>query len=208
MLDLLKPNLLVEKRKSEFNGTIEVWRSWGLGRYFQVGGLTQSGWIIQKIWGQTLKRVKKLELKVNHCLILGLGGGSLLKPLKNYFPKAKITGVEIDPVMVELGTKYLGLDTTGIKVLLKDACRLDKSGNYDLIIVDLYQGNKIPAKFESNDYLRLIKSHLSKSGVVIFNRLYDGKNRKKSLEFGEKLKKYPSSVDYFYPSANLMLICR
>lgn len=192
---------ILEERKSEFNGDIKVIRSLGFGTYIQVNGLTQSGGVVESIWKETLKKIKKE--KINKVLILGLGGGTVAKLAKKYWPKSEITGVEIDPVMVELGGKYLGLTDT--KVIIQDAYGFIKKNAeiYDLVIVDLYVGDKFPEKFEKEEFLK----KLTKNKLIVFNRLYFGEKRKETVRFGNKLEKIFSKADWFYPQANLMFIC-
>jgi len=195
-----------EERKSPFNGKIQVVRSLGLGTYLQAGGITQSGGIVEEIWRQALKKVRRSSFIAHRVLILGLGGGTAAKLVRKYWPNCKITGVEIDPVMVELGRKYLGLDKAKVKIIIADAYKFDK-GHYDLILIDLYRGDKFPKKFESERFRSLVHGTLADSGVAIFNRLYYGEKRKEAIKFGQKLEKIFTKVDYFYPQANIMFLC-
>ena len=193
----------MEERRSKFNGSIKVVRSLGFGTYIQVNNLTQSGGVVESIWKQTLKRINHQSLTINHCLILGLGGGTVAKLVRKYWPESKITGVEIDPVMVELGTRYLALDTSKTKIVISDAYDFDSSG-FDFVIVDIYCGDNFPKKFEKEEFLK----KLTQNKLVIFNRLYFGEKRKEAVKFGNKLEKIFSKVEWFYPQANLMFICR
>jgi spermidine synthase len=204
--NLLSGTKVLEERKSPFNGKIQVVRSLGFGIYIQAGGITQSGGVVEEIWRQTLKKVKSEKLKIKSCLILGLGGGSAAKLIRKYWPKAEITGVDIDPAMVELGKKYLGLDKAKVKIIIRNAYKFDK-GHYDLILIDLYRGDKFPKKFESERFRSLVHGLLADFGVAIFNRLYYGDKRPEAMKFGEKLEKVFPKVDYFYPQANMMFFC-
>jgi spermidine synthase len=199
---------ILEERRSKFNGNLRVVRSFGLGTYIQADGLTQSGGIVEGIWKQTLKKVKSEKLKVKSCLILGLGGGTVAKLIRKNWPEAKITGVDIDPVMVELGIKYLALDTSKAEIVIQDAFDYYLVPNaYDLVIIDLYQGDQFPKKFESEDYIHLVRHGLASKGVAIFNRLYFKDKKKDAKDFGGKLKKIFKKVDYFYPITNIMFVC-
>lgn len=191
---------ILEKRESKYNGHLRVLRTWGMGTYIQAGGLTQSGGIVESIWKSTLKNVKGEEIK--SVLILGLGGGTLAKLLRKIYPNAKITGVEIDPIMIELGKKYLELDKYGIDIEIADANKF-KLGEYDLVIVDMYSGDNFPKEFESEEFLK----KLTKFKTVIINRLYYGDKRPDTVRFGNKLEKLFKKVTWFYPEANLMFIC-
>ncbi len=193
---------ILEERESKFNGHLRVFKTWGMGTYIQAGGLTQSGGIVESIWRSTLRQIKSAEYIVQNILILGLGGGTLAKLLRKKYPNAKITGVEIDPIMIELGKKYLDLDKYNIDIKIQDA-RKFKFGKYDLVIVDMYNGDNFPKEFESDEFLK----KLTKFKLTIINRLYFGDKRPDTVRFGNRLEKIFKNVNWFYPEANLMLIC-
>jgi len=191
---------ILEERKSKYNKNLKVVKSFGLGTYIQAGGLTQSGGIVESIWRSTLKRIRKQRVK--KALILGLGGGSAAKIIRKFWPDAKITGVDIDPVVIDLGKKYLDLAKYNVDVKIGDAYSFPPEG-CDLVIVDLYMGDQFPEKFEQGNFLR----KLTGCKIVIFNRLYYDGKRSGTVKFGSKLRKIFGKVEYFYPEANLMYIC-
>ena len=211
---------IFEERESKYNGSLKVTKSLGFGTYIQAGGLTQSGGIVETIWKSTIKKVKSDKqslpfdgkLMVKSCLVIGLGGGTVVKLVKKNWPEVEIMGIDIDPIIVELGEKYLGLGQVDVEIKIGDALELVKrlkmkGERFDLIVVDLYNGDKYPEKFETENYIQLVKTVLSNSGTAIFNRLYYGDKRPQAVKFGNKLKKIFSKVEWFYPEANLMLIC-
>jgi spermidine synthase len=193
---------ILEERKSKFNGNLRVVKSFGLGTYIQSDGLTQSGGIVETFWKQTLGKVKNSPIIVHRVLVLGLGGGTVVKLIKNNWPDAKITGVDIEPLIIELGRKYLGLDNANLEIKIQDAAK-PISGRFDLVIVDLYRGDKYPKKFEDEKFLKMLSNYK----LVIFNRLYYKEKKTEAEEFGDKLKKVFKNVEYFRPVTNLMFIC-
>lgn len=202
---------ILEERESKYNGHLRVVRTWGMGTYIQAGGLTpiksgitQSGGIVENIWRSTLRQVHSTKYPVQSILILGLGGGTLAKLLRKKYPEAKITGVEIDPMMIELGRKYLDLDKYNIDIKICDANTYNLlPKTYDLVVVDMYSGDSFPKEFESEEFLK----KLTKFPTVIINRLYFGEKRPDTVRFGKKLEKIFSKVTWFYPEANLMFVC-
>ncbi len=185
----------LEEKESVFNGHLRVVKTLGMGIYIQSNGLTQSGGVVEHIWRPTLNKLGNEEIK--KILILGLGGGTVAKLLRKKYPDAKIVGIEIDPIMIELGKKYLNLDKYDVDIKVKDANKL-KIDIYDLIIVDMYSGY---------EFVDLVKFDFSKSKTVIFNRLYFGDKRPDTVRFGNKLEKIFKKVTWFYPEANVMFIC-
>jgi spermidine synthase len=184
--------------------------------------------VVYEVWRSTLRKIRSTKSEIRNCLILGLGGGSAAKLVAKFWPasqgepEAEITGVDIDPVMVELGKKYLDLDKLKLKIEIGDAERYistishkqslalraqPSTIRYDLILVDMYVGDTFPERFASESFLRLVHRFLSDGGIAVFNRLYYGEKRPEAMKFGRKLEKIFAKVEYFYPEANLMLLC-
>jgi spermidine synthase len=203
---------ILSVQKSKYNGNLRVVRTWGMGTYIQANGLTQSGGVVTGMWKQTIKKIYNLQFKINNCLILGLGGGTLVELVKNSWPEAKITGIDIDPEIIELGKKYLGLDNSDVHVIIGDVIKIPNLPNFpnkkfDLIIVDLYNGDQFPKKFEDEKFLKLMHKLISKKGILIFNRLYYKEKKIEAEKFGETLKKVFINVEVFRPQINMIFLC-
>lgn len=208
-MGLFSPKVL-EETTSPINGKITVLKSFGFGVYIQVGELTQSGGIVYDVWRESLKKARKIKQDVQRTLVLGLGGGTNAQVIREFWPNAQVAGVDVDPVMVEMGEKYLGLrevDTVIGDALDFTADAVKGSSQYDLVLVDTYLGDTFPEKFESDVFLKRIKKLLAPGGIAIFNRLYYDEKRPQAMKFGAKLEKFFSKVDYVFPEANLMLLC-
>lgn len=216
---MIGTKILVEK-DSKYNGKLKVVKSWGFGTYIQSDGLTQSGGVVDTIWMQTIKRLKKRRIDVKNCLILGLGGGTVATIIRKNWPTAKIIGIEIDPIMIELGKKYLGLNDLNIDIKIADASTISNQSivsskqlislsvqQFDLIIVDLYHGDKSPKKFETKNYIQCIRTLLAHGGIAVFNRLHYGDKIVKAEKFEKLLMQNFDKVERFYPSANVMFFC-
>jgi spermidine synthase len=166
--------------------------------------------VVGAIWKATFRKIKKAKKKVRKVLILGLGGGTAATLIQKYWPGADIIGVDIDPLIIELGRKYLGL--TGVRVVVNDAkaylLRNRPKSEYNLVIVDTYLGYEYPKAFEKEEFLLLVKKSLAPGGMAVFNRLYFSEKRTFSQKFADKLEKIFTSVERYFPEANLMLLCR
>ena len=213
IINLLSGTKVLENTTSQYNGEIQVIWDLTWGTYIQVGGLTQSGGILFEVWQSTLRELQKTKTEARKILILGLGGGSVAKLVSKKWPQAEITGVDIDEEMINLGKKYLGLDASKIKIVIQDAYEFKEKDKFDLILVDLYCGDKFPEKFEDEKFLIGLKKMLKKgppggeASIAVFNRLYGGNNRPDSMRFGKRLEKVFKKVDYMYPQANVEMIC-
>lgn len=211
--NLLEGRLVIERAFSEINGELIVIRDITYGTYIRGGGLPQSGGLAEIIWKSTLRKVRNLKPDIESNLIIGLGGGSIAKLIRKDWPNAKITGVDIDPVIVNLGKKYLKLDGSNVDIFIEDAERfinkeVGKNKKYDLICFDTYVGDTFPKRFESVYLIEQVKKILSKNGIVIFNRLYGSEDRDIAINFEKVLLKVFDSVDRLYPEANIMFVCR
>lgn len=203
---------ILEEIESPINGRLTVIRDLAWGVHIKAGGLTQSGGVAEKVWHTSLKEVKKNVSKVNKCLILGLGGAGAAKAIKRYWDEAVITGVEIDPIMINLGEKYMGLKESGVKVVLEDAMKFakrqtKKGKKYDLILVDMYVGDTIPVVFATPTFYNLVKKLLENKGVVVVNRLYYDEKRKLADKTRKDLEKNFLKVMAVFPEANVMFVC-
>jgi spermidine synthase len=213
--DLLIGIQTLEEVESSVNGEIKIVKGIAFGTYIQVEGLTQSGGILKSVWRKPLKKVKNQNIKVKRCLILGLGGGTVAGLVRHYWGNdVEITGVDLDPVMVNLGKKYLDLDKHDVNVVVGDAFDFVENSKFqipnskfDLILVDLYIGREYPKKFESDEFIKAVKKALYRNGMAIFNRLYFDEKRAQAVKFGKKLEKIFNKVDVVYPEANIMFLC-
>jgi len=201
---------VLEEVESPLNGKLTVIKDLAWGTYIKGGGLTQCGGVMQMVWKSALKNLKKRKIDFKEILILGLGAGGVTQIISNFWPQAKITGVEIDPVMVDLGKRYLSLKENKVKIVIQDALEFVKKKSkekYDLILVDLYIGDDVPEKNNSLNFFKSVKKLLSKKGILVVNRLYYGEKRKMAEKTRQDLEKIFSKVEAVFPEANIMFIC-
>ncbi len=166
--------------ESPLNGKVKMIESSGVRRLV-VEGITQSRTLDKKgktgfYWDAFSENLPNLSLD-SRILILGLGAGTSAKILTNKFGPVPIDGVEIDPMIVELGKKYFYLNEPNIKVFTKDAREYVRklNGKYDVIYVDLFHGDKTPKFLSEKPFLVKIKEHLNLGGVVVINKICNDK---------------------------------
>jgi spermidine synthase len=209
-IDFLAGIKVLEEVESPINGKLTVVRDLAWGTYIKGGGLTQSGGVAEKIWRTALQKLQTSKTpNIQKVLILGLGGGGIAKIVRKNWPEAKIVGVDVDPIIVELGKKYLGLDKLCVEIIIQDAFvfltnhQSPITNHYDLVCIDMYVGDKVPEKFETEAFLKL----MTDNGICVFNRLYYGEKRKEAEEFHRKLIHIFKKVRPVYPEANVMYVC-
>ena len=97
------------------------------------------------------------------------------------FPNVKITTIEIDKEMVDVAKRYFELDKlSNHKVIVGDALRIIadpakfdvETKSFDLIIVDIYCGNKYPDLGNSGTFFAGVRNLLRGKGLIVFNRIY------------------------------------
>ena len=139
---------ITKKVKSEFNGTLEI--TWYNGKkHLNTKNANYSYGSLQKILKFGLKKMNLS--RCNNVLVLGLGGGSVIKTLGKIIGRHKsIIAVEIDPVIIEIAKEEFKLSKIeGLEIICDDATNFMKKNrsNFDLIIVDLFIDTKIPSPF-------------------------------------------------------------
>jgi len=150
-------------------------------------GLIQSGYIMRSIWSQGISGLLPHDFVPQSVLLLGLGTGSNARLINKLYPQAQITAVEIDPGMVEIAREYCGLDKVkNLQIIIADAFdfALDMKTNYDLILVDCFDGKYIPTKLERLDFYQNLKDH---SRFLLTNRLWHAEHVPASQAFMNSL---------------------
>ncbi|GAB4130212.1 polyamine aminopropyltransferase [Thermopirellula anaerolimosa] len=108
-------------------------------------------------------------------LFVGLGGGTLPRAIRHYYPTTQIDVIELDPVVVDAAKKFFGfVEDERTRVYVRDARvqirRLARDGSkYDLIFLDAFRGGYIPYHLTTKEFLELVRSLLEPNGVVVSN---------------------------------------
>jgi spermidine synthase len=112
-------------------------------------------------------------------LIVGLGGGAMVRFLTHHEPQVQVDAVEIDPAVVRLADEYFGVRSGGnVRVLTADAVMFVESTaeRYDLILMDAFlrpssdtDATGVPTRLKTLEFLGHLKRALAPGGVVAFN---------------------------------------
>jgi spermidine synthase len=112
------------------------------------------------------------EPKPKSVAILGLAGGTAARQYTAaYGDQVQITGVEIDPAILDVAYRYFHLDEPNVHPVVADARYwLDThSGRYDVIALDAYQQPYIPFHLTTREFFSGVRDHLSPGGAVVVN---------------------------------------
>lgn len=117
--------------------------------------------------------------QVGRMLVLGLGAGAVVKLYNRAYQVESITGVEIDPLIIELGRQYFALNDANLQIVIGEAGSfLEKdSQKYDLILVDTFKENIFEFSCETSSFLQAAEAHLSAEGVLLINRVGETPNQ-------------------------------
>lgn len=112
-------------------------------------------------------------------LMLGLAGGTVARQLRLLLPTVQITAVEIDPDLVELAQRYMGLEQLQVKVEVADAYVWLKacSSTFDVVVDDVYLSGRVDVErpfAPTGDTLNLLDAHTEPFGIVVANMITDG----------------------------------
>jgi spermidine synthase len=106
------------------------------------------------------------------ALIIGLAGGTTARQLTAAFGPIPITGVEIDPSIVDVARRYFGLDDlANLSVEVEDgryALRTSRQ-EFDLIGIDAYRQPYIPFQLTTREFFQDVQAHLRPGGVAVIN---------------------------------------
>ncbi len=204
--------LPVKEVQSPISGLVKVVMVLNRPRLI-VGNMVQSGGLVRKIWEKAIARLKKKGKKVAQVLILGLGCGDCAFEVQKYYPRAKMTGVEIDKHVVDMAKCYFNLATVkNLKIAIEDAAkyvnRLAKRKRlkkFDLIIVDIYLGKKMPKEFRNKQFFERLKKLLRKNGVVAYNHLFFKGYKKEAKKFIKELEPMFSKIELQRSASNLII---
>lgn len=208
LLSYLVPQVIYQG-SSKFNRNIKIIESFGKKK-LEVDGLIQSGNYIEGLWKKALRQIKG---NIDNCLVMGLGGGSVVRVINKLFPNCHITGIEIDNLVVELGKKYLDLGKAeNLVIFIQDAVKWvqslgEKDNLFDLIIVDLYSGYQVVKQTEDPSFINRLKRIGSGRKLVVFNRFYFGRYKKETNDFLVLLNRSFEKILLLNFYTNLIIIC-
>ena len=179
---------LVARAESPITGVITVW---DLGRERRMlfgedpSAVTQSAiftsgeWseLWREYWGHALGRPVELPERPR-VLVLGLGGGTIVRMVYQRSRPSLVTVVELDPVVVATAREYMGLGSLpDLEIRVGDArdvlAELSSDEPYDLVIEDVFY-NGLPERGASQleTYVDSLAVVVTQQGWLVLNRWF------------------------------------
>jgi spermidine synthase len=108
---------------------------------------------------------------IKSAAIIGLAAGTTSRELFAVFPRVKIDGVEIDPLIVEVGKRYFNMENPNLNVIVQDGrWALERSTEkYQVISIDAYRPPYIPWHMTTVEFFQSVRAHLTEDGVMVIN---------------------------------------
>jgi len=138
----------------------------------------QSSMLIDDPFETTIEYVGYLHITMavkpdaRRALVIGLGGGSVVKRMWRDYPSLSLDVAEIDGEVVEVASALFELpDDERIDVHIADGREFLTRGldAYDIIIVDAFDDDRVPRPLLTEEFMRLAKDRLSTDGVIAWN---------------------------------------
>lgn len=190
----------LEVLDSSHNGTLEVYLIKGRYQLCTANAI----YSFDDKYDNFVKGFERIDWDQFHpkkALILGLGLASIPYILEHTFKKnLDYTAVEIDDAVIELASTYtLPRLQSSVEIICTDAFIFIQNcaEQYDLILLDIFVGDKIPNKFQSEHFYKMTRELISPEGILMANRLAMTENDRKrsSNNFLTFSKIFPNAVN-------------
>jgi spermidine synthase len=108
-----------------------------------------------------------------NLLLIGSAGGTVAGLYTDVYGPLPITGVELDPQILQVAEEYFDASWPNYTPVAADGRRWlsqqPSSATYDVIAIDAYRPPYIPFHLTTVEFFRLVYEHLSADGVVAIN---------------------------------------
>ncbi|HEX2593685.1 MAG TPA: fused MFS/spermidine synthase [Rhizomicrobium sp.] len=109
-----------------------------------------------------------LQSGARRVLMIGCGGGTLATML--HAKGVKVTMLDINEQSFVIARRHFNLPR-GVTCRVADGLAFlgESKTCYDAIVLDAYDGNKIPRQFLTQRFAKLVRAHLADDGVFVVN---------------------------------------
>ena len=124
------------------------------------------------VLGSYFRPAQAAEPVPRQVAILGLAGGTAARQITAaYGPSVSITGVEIDPDILDVAHRYFHLDEPNVHPVVQDAryWLASEHGSFDVIVMDAYRQPYIPFHLTTREFFELVRDRLRPGGTAVVN---------------------------------------
>jgi predicted membrane-bound spermidine synthase len=106
-------------------------------------------------------------------LLIGLAAGTVSELYTTIYGSLPITGVELDPQVIEAGRRFFAMHAPNLTAVAADGrawlAQQPTSEQWSIIAVDAYRPPYIPFHLTTAEFFRLVHDHLRPDGVLAIN---------------------------------------
>lgn len=161
---------ITKRYSSKINGTLEVTLINGK-KVLDTENANYSYGSLQKILEFALREVELSS--VENILLLGMGGGSVIKSLRKKFDYQKhLVAIEIDPEIIKIAKAEFGIiESENQHIIQDDAIHYVKNASdiFQLIIIDLFIDSNVAPIIFGAEFCNNLSRILDNNGCIIFN---------------------------------------
>lgn len=114
-----------------------------------------------------------VALAPQNLLVIGLAAGTVSELYTKIYGSLPITGIELDPQIIEVGERYFGMNQPNVTAIAADGrqwlAQQPAAAQWDVIAIDAYRPPYIPFHLTTVEFFQLVTNHLSPNGVVAIN---------------------------------------
>ena len=132
--------------------------------------------------------------------ILVVGGGAVIKQLDTLLNPEAITGIEKDPLHVEIARKHFSLDLDNLELIESDAVTWlieNRKRKFDLIIEDMFTEDArspVRAIHADNEWIETLVQRLSVRGILVMNFASAREFRESAVYCDMRIRNYFKSI--------------
>ena len=124
-------------------------------------------------WVMGLAAVVAAHPHARRVLVLGVGGGALPMALRRILPRVQIDAVDHDAAVLRVATAFFGLEqdlrlrlhALDARVFIEQRRR--EGRRYDVIVLDVFDDDYIPAHLMTVEFLREMRGVLAAGGLLV-----------------------------------------
>jgi spermidine synthase len=112
---------------------------------------------------------------VRRVLVLGVGGGAVIRQLNHFLQPERIVGVELNPVHLEVAREFFDVEAANVELHQADArwwLKRYRGEPFDMIIDDIFSdadGEPQRAVAADGPWMRVLLKQLTPHGVLVCN---------------------------------------
>jgi len=113
-----------------------------------------------------------LRPDAQRTLVIGLGGGSVVKRMWRDYPQMRLDVVEIDPEVVDIARRFFALpNDQRIRIFVEDGRTFVRFAPdlYDIVIVDAFDDDRVPRPLVTEEFMREAREAMNPDGVLAYN---------------------------------------